>query len=207
MTQGEIETRTGWRGSAEAWLNAAYRILVERGVAYIKIGTLADDLGLSRTSFYWHFADRKALLAALIRQWEDKNTGNLVRQSGLYAETIAEAVLNVFDCWIDEELFDSRLDFAIRNWAQADPDLKSELLRTDETRIAALQAMFGRFGFDTDTADIRARTLYLTQVGYISMTTVEPRKTRLSRMPGYVEAFTGLAPTRGEFERFLSRHR
>lgn len=208
MDAADHDTRTtGWRGSADVWLAAAYETLVTRGVAHIKIGTLAAELGLSRTSFYWHFPDREALLDALVAQWQDKNTGNLVRQAELYAETIGEAVLNVFDCWISRDLFDASLDFAIRNWAQSAPALKAQVMETDATRIAALQAMFARHGLDAIEAHARARTLYLTQVGYISMATVESREDRLARMPAYVAVFTGQAPTEGEVERFYSRHR
>ncbi|SLN28705.1 TetR/AcrR family transcriptional regulator [Roseisalinus antarcticus] len=207
MTTG-AETRTaGWRGSADVWLDAAYDILVSRGVGQIKIGAMAAALGLSRTSFYWHFPDREALLDALVRRWQEKNTGNLVRQSELWAATIAEAVLNVFDCWISPELFDARLDFAIRNWAQSSPPLKQAVAATDAARLAALTAMFARHGHDPEESDVRARTLYLTQVGYISMATVEPLPDRLARMPAYVATFTGRAPTSEDVERFASRHR
>lgn len=208
MNRADQDTKaTGWRGSSEVWLAAAYDILVRRGVAHIKISTLAAELGLARTSFYWHFTDRAALLDALVAQWQDKNTGNLVRQSELYAETIGEAVLNVFDCWISHELFDASLDFAIRNWAQSAPALKAQVMTADAARIEALQSMFARHGLDTSEAHARARTMYLTQVGYISMATVESREERLSRMPAYVAVFTGQAPTTGEIERFYSRHR
>ena len=68
----------GWRGSADVWLDAAYQVLIESGVGQVKVMTLAERLGLSRTSFYWHFADREALLAGLIARWQGRNTGNLV---------------------------------------------------------------------------------------------------------------------------------
>ena len=57
---------TGWRGSQEGWLEAAYEALVESGVEAVKIQPLAKKLKLSRTSFYWFFEDREQLLAALI---------------------------------------------------------------------------------------------------------------------------------------------
>lgn len=208
MNRADQDTKaTVWRGSSEVWLAAAYDILVRRGVAHIKISTLAAELGLARTSFYWHFTDRAALFDALVAQWQDKNTGNLVRQSELYAETIGEAVLNVFDCWISQELFDASLDFAIRNWAQSAPALKAQVMTADAARIEALQSMFARHGLDTSEAHARARTMYLTQVGYSSMATVESQEERLARMPAYVAVFTGQAPTTGEIERFYSRHR
>ena len=57
---------TGWRGSRDGWLEAGYRALIEGGVDAVKIMPLARQLNLSRTSFYWFFHDREALLAALL---------------------------------------------------------------------------------------------------------------------------------------------
>ena len=72
------KTERGWRGTPDLWLDAAYQLLVEGGVEAVKVMPLAERLGLSRTSFYWHFPDREALLAGLVDRWKAKNTGNLV---------------------------------------------------------------------------------------------------------------------------------
>ena len=196
----------GWRGSAELWLDAAYQVLVESGVDQVKVGVLAERLGLSRTSFYWHFADREALLAGLIARWQAQNTAKLVAQTEAAAETISEAILNIFDCWIDATLFDSRLEFAIRTWALNDAALEATLASADATRIAALAAMFRRFRYPEDEADIRAHTVYLTQIGYISMRTTEAFLPRLARMPAYALTFTGQMPTAEEIATFRARH-
>lgn len=108
---------TGWRGSQEGWLEAAYHSLLDSGVDSVKILPLAKKLNLSRTSFYWFFKDREELLAGLVARWRDKNTGNIVKQSEAYAESLAEAMLNVFDCWLNNDLFDARFEFAVRSWA------------------------------------------------------------------------------------------
>ncbi|MGB8814830.1 MAG: TetR/AcrR family transcriptional regulator [Paracoccaceae bacterium] len=196
----------GWRGSADLWLDAAYDALLEGGVGAVKLGPLAAKLGLSRTSFYWHFADREALLAGLIARWQGRNTGNLIARTESYAETIAEAVLNVNDCWITPELFDARMEFAIRSWGQGAPPVAAALAEADLARLAALRAMFLRFNYTEAQADIRARTIYLTQIGYISMRTEEALGLRLQRIPTYVEAFTGTVATEAEVARFVARH-
>jgi len=196
----------GWRGSAELWLDAAYQVLVESGVDQVKVGVLAERLGLSRTSCYGHFADREALLAGLIARWQAQNTAKLVAQSEAPAATVSEAILNIFDCWVDASLFDSRLEFAIRTWALNDAGLEATIATADATRIAALAAMFRRFAYAADEADIRARTVYLTQIGYISMRTTEAHGPRMARMRAYALTFTGQLPTDAEIAAFLARH-
>lgn len=143
----------------------------------------------------------------MIARWRDKNTGNLIRQAEAYAESIAEATLNVFDCWLDRNLFDAKFEFAIRSWALQSEEILKEVQAADNARLAALGRMFERFGHEPVAADVRARTLYLVQIGYISMQTEEDLELRLKRIPEYVAIFTGTAPEPREMDRFLARHK
>lgn len=196
----------GWRGSAEGWLEAAYQTLLESGVDSVKIQPLAKKLNLSRTSFYWFFKDREELLDALIARWRDKNTGGIVKQSEAYAESLAEAMLNVFDCWLNKDLFDSRFEFAVRSWALQSEELLAEIHEADRQRMEALKRMFIRFGVSENSADVRARTTYLVQIGYISMQSNEDIPTRMLRIPEYIAIYTGLVPEQRELNRFFARH-
>lgn len=198
---------TGWRGSREAWLGAACKALRQSGIDAVRIMPLAKQLGLSRTSFYWFFKDRDELLAGMLGLWRDKNTGNLVRQANAYAETLVEGLLNVCDCWLDSSLFDSEFEFAVRSWALQSTAVQAEVMRADDLRLAALVALFRRFGHDAMSADVRARSVYLTQIGYISMQTSEDLALRLQRIPVYMQVFAGTPPEPREMDRFLARHR
>ena len=113
----------GRQGSRELWLAAAYESLVEAGVDAVRIQPLGKRVGLPRTSFYWFFRDREALLDL----WREKNSGNLAKQSAAYAESIAEAILNVFDCWLDPSLFDPQFEFAVRSWALQSAAVAAEI--------------------------------------------------------------------------------
>lgn len=194
------------KGSRDVWLDAAFELLLESGVDSVRILPLAKRLKLSRTSFYWFFKDREALLNALIERWREKNTQGLVRQTEAYAENIVEAMLNVFDCWLDSQLFDSPLEFAMRSWALQSAPVEREIEAADTTRIDALTRMFERYGFEPLAANVRGRTIYLTQIGYITMKTQEPLEVRMQRIPAYVEIFTGQAPGVRELKRFQARH-
>jgi AcrR family transcriptional regulator len=202
----QATTDTGWRGSQEGWLEAAYELLLESGVDSVKILPLAKRLNLSRTSFYWFFRDREELLGALVARWRDKNTGNLVKQCEAYAESLAEAMLNVFDCWLNKDLFDSQFEFAIRSWGLQSPEILAEVQAADQTRMEALTRMFMRFGYEEGPADVRARTTYLVQIGYITMQTKEELAERMKRIPEYIAIFTGQEPQQRELDRFYARH-
>jgi len=202
----QVSNDSGWRGSPEGWLEAAYELLIESGIDSVKIQPLAKKLKLSRTSFYWFFKDREELLAALVARWREKNTGALIKQTEAYAETVAEAMLNVMDCWLDKTLFDAQFEFAMRSWALQSPEILAEVQQADQARIAALDRMLLRFGYKSTSADVRARTIYLVQIGYISMQTKEELGTRMKRIADYVEIYTGTAPEQRELDRFFARH-
>ncbi|MBX8802174.1 TetR/AcrR family transcriptional regulator [Ochrobactrum sp. MR28] len=206
MTAVTGEQESGWRGSKELWLEAAYQLLVESGIDNVRILSLAKMLKLSRTSFYWFFKDREALLDALLLLWQDKNTSSLLRQALAPAASLADATLNLFDCWLDNKLFDSILEHAIRSWGVQSPAVAQALKEADTLRMEAIKLMFIRHGSEPLVADVRSRALYLTQIGYISMNTQEDTATRLLRVPSYVAIFSGALPSQQELENFQQRH-
>lgn len=197
---------TGWRGSRDGWLEAGYRALIDSGVDAVKIMPLARQLNLSRTSFYWFFADREALLAALIDGWEARTTAPLIAATRQYAETQAEAMLNVIGCFLSPD-FDARLEFAVRSWALQDARVAARVAAADAARLEALCRMLELWGHDPAEADVRARTVYLVQIGYISMQSDEDIATRLARVPTYVRIYTGDLPEPREIARFNARFR
>ena len=194
----------GWRGSPELWLDAAYEALVTGGVDAVKIMPLATALKLSRTSFYWFFKDRRQLLAALLNRWEDTTTEALIAATVAYAATETEAMLNVVSVFLSDARFDTRLELAVRSWAQQDEEVLTRLRQADTRRLAALREMLEGWGHDAADADVRARTIYLVQIGYISMRVVEGLEERLQRFPNYVEIYTGKRPTEAEMARFTA---
>ena len=179
--------------------------MIEGGIDAVKVQPLASALHISRTSFYWFFKDRAALLDALLDDWEAKNTGAFLKACNEYSETITEALLNLIVVFHDEQRFEPQLDFAIRGWAHKIHTVAERVNKTDETRLTAIRSMFETFGFDVNEADVRARTVYLTQIGYISMQVKEPEALRLSRAPRYVKTFCGTSPTKSELARFHAR--
>lgn len=206
-TQTEQSEKTGgWRGSRETWLAAARDAFLESGLDAVKIQPLANRLKLSRTSFYWFFADRGALLDALLADWEETNTGSLVQATQAYSETIAEAVLTLIGAFLDGGPFETRMDLAVRGWAHQSDAVAARVHAADAARLDAIRALFVRYGFAAGEADVRARTVYLTQIGYISMQVRETLEERMTRVPDYVVTFTGQRPTDSEMARFRARH-
>lgn len=184
------------------WLNAARDILVSRGVGEVKVLTLSEKLSVSRSSFYWYFKDHTALLDDLLAQWEAVNISGLIARCQASADTIGEAICNFFRCFIDPKLFDQRLDFAIREWSRRDDAVRERIDAADARRLEAVISMFKKHGYGDYEADCRGRIIYFMQLGYHALEVNEPMSTRMDRLRGYVESFTGRQPDPKVLEAF-----
>ena len=45
------------RLAVDDWIQAGYKVLAEEGIKSLKVGRLCTRLGVTKGSFYWHFAD------------------------------------------------------------------------------------------------------------------------------------------------------
>lgn len=192
----------------EDWLALAAQVLVEHGVSQVKVLTLGNRLGVSRSSFYWYFRSRRDLLDQLLDRWEAQNTKAVLEHAARPAGNICRAVMHLFECFIDPDQFDPRLDFAVREWARRSPDVRARLDAADEARVNAIRDVFVQHGFEPGEAFVRARIVYFMQIGYYALVENEPFETRFSSLPHYLTAFTSEQPDPAEMWEFLevARH-
>ncbi|TMV07601.1 TetR/AcrR family transcriptional regulator [Ruegeria sediminis] len=184
------------------WLNVAMDVLISDGVEQVKVLNLAERMAVSRSSFYWYFKSRQELLDALLARWQATNTAALIAQAETPADTITAAVCNVHRCVVNSGLFDTALDFAVRDWARRSGKVRRMLDQSDAHRLEALQAMFMRYGYEEVEAVTRARVLYYMQIGYDLAQLNEPVKFRLKLLPYYLLVFTGVEARAEEIEEF-----
>ncbi|MGB7241748.1 MAG: TetR/AcrR family transcriptional regulator [Sulfitobacter sp.] len=176
------------------WLNIARDVLVTDGVAEVKVLTLSGRLKVSRSSFYWYFENHAALLDALLVEWSARNTATITDHCAMPAANITQALCNFFRCFVDLRRFDAGLDFAVREWSRRDARVLARVDDADRDRIAAVTAMFERFGYDGPDADARARIVYFMQLGYHALEVREPVDARMARLTPYIRGFSGQEP-------------
>ena len=196
------------RGSAERkqlqrfdWLNRALEIFVAEGIDAVRITRLADDLGVTRGSFYWHFENREDLIEALVEFWRSKNTPALTA-SVEHAQGLDEGILQFFEICIDTHQFDPRLDLAIREWARRSSKVHQLVDDEDQIRIDSLSQFFVRCDYPMPEALIRARVLYYSQIGFYALEVKESLSTRLGFTEAYFQCFTGRDLAASEAKRF-----
>lgn len=195
------------KATKEDWLKLALETLICDGVDGVRILTLGQKLGISRSSFYWYFKSRQDLLDQLLQYWRERNTRGILAQSLLPATSVTQGVLNVFECWYDEDLFNPRLDFAVRAWANGSSEVRKVVDLADGERVDAIYAMFLRCGCPQSDALIRARILYFTQIGYYALEIDESIENRLTHLPAYLRIHAGKEPLDGEVDTFVARVR
>jgi AcrR family transcriptional regulator len=190
------------KATREDWLDLALSTLISDGVESVRVLAFAKKLDVSRSSFYWYFESRQDLLDQLLTYWRETNTGFIVERAQRPAPSIVRAVMNVFECWVDERLFDPRLDFAIRAWARKSGEVRKIIDQADEERVGVIRDMFVRHGYEQEDAFVRARVLYFMQIGYYSLELNEPMDSRLAHLRGYLRSFTGHEPSEDDVRDF-----
>jgi AcrR family transcriptional regulator len=175
----------------QAWIDAAYGVLVREGVEQVRVLSLARRLGVTRGSFYWHFKSRGQLLEDLVELWRRKNTRAVVDAVRRPAKDLPERFLHIARCWFDQSIYDPRLDIAFRDWARRDRRILGLVREADEARIAAFAQLFQAEGETERMALVRARIVYYMQMGYYIIGVREALAYRVGFFREYYEAFTG----------------
>ncbi len=160
------------------WLRVAVKLLAEEGVDSLRITKLAEVLGVTRGSFYWHFKNREELLDTLVIYWQQKNA-SLVPTVLKDMNSLNEGVVALFAAWLDPSRFEPRLDVMIRDWGRKSSKVKKIVTRADIECIEAIAHFFHKMGMSTVEAMTRARTMYFCQIGYYVLDLQESLSQRL----------------------------
>lgn len=188
------------RTTREDWLEVALETLVKEGVDQVKVLTLASKLDCARSSFYWYFKNRSELLEALIDHWANTNTRALIEAASQPADTVLYALGNLYASWVKRDKFDTKLDLAMREWARKSEKVRRALDVNEGARLEAIAAMFRRYDYPFSEADVRARIVYFTQIGYATKDDNESWELRISRGRDYLYCMTGRHPTDAEVQ-------
>jgi AcrR family transcriptional regulator len=148
--------------SAQDWLDQGLRTLAERGFTALKAEPLAKTMGVSRGSFYWHFADIGAFHAAILRHWHEVAAERII--ADVEAASREHNPLPV----LLRRTFSGRpaLERAVRSWATLDPQARSAVEAIDRRRLGYVETLFERSGVASELARCRAQIFYWTFLGF-----------------------------------------
>ena len=153
------------------WAMAALRAIAAEGVDALSVERLAASIGVTKGSFYWHFADRPALVAAATELWEEVGTKQVIEQ----LEALPDPVLRLrrlFELTFGDELM-GPTDTALASEAD-DPVIGAIVRRVTATRVAYVESVFVELGFAPVAAAHRARLVYAAYLGHFSLVSAMP---------------------------------
>ena len=175
------------RLTVEDWTAAALRALGRGGLAAVAVEPIAAELGTTKGSFYWHFANRDALLAAALRHWERTETEDVIARVGTLPAGRAR-VRALLGGAVGREYTAStgaRVELALQPTA-AHPLVAPVLERVTVRRLEYLTAQFAELGFGPDDARRRGLMAYTVYLGHAQLAHATPSAAPAD-LPAYVD--------------------
>jgi AcrR family transcriptional regulator len=146
----------------ERWIEAATEVLVNQGIDSVRVDVLAQQLQVTRGSFYWHFRDREDLLRRVLQAWREQATVLLTARLERAHPDAREQLRDVISLPIRGRAAQraARIELAIRAWARRDAMARQAVDEADGSRIAYIAQLFSALGFGVAEARFRAFALY-----------------------------------------------
>ncbi len=174
-----MDMATGKRESLTAadWTEAALDALARGGLVAVAVEPLAKALGTTKGSFYWHFADRNALLAATLELWEQRDTVRVIANLGdtQDAGTRLRHLLQLAFMSVRDESAGGAGAIELALQASAShPLVAPTLTRVTTRRVASLSGLYGELGLSKARARDRALLAYTSYLGHAQMAHATP---------------------------------
>jgi len=187
------------RLNRDAWIAGAVALLAERGVNAVKVEPLARRLGVTKGSFYWHFKNRPALLAAILSRWEEKQTDLLIRIADHPGATPAERLRMLLEMtaggFADPEFRSAEI--AIRNWSRNDADALMAVRAVDARRSVYIENFFIALGFSEAAARTRGGLFQGLLLGEALLVRDETEADRVARVGRSLNLLVGRQRSEG----------
>ena len=151
------------RLSVEDWVQGALDVLAEEGFAAVAVEPLAKRLGVTKGSFYWHFKDRNALIAAVLEEWERVETESVIQWLEKYP-TGQERVTRLLRRALDDR---ASSDHYLALAAAGHPLVEEALQRVSARRLGYLQECYAQMGVKHPKE--RAHVAYATYIGTLHL--------------------------------------
>ena len=183
------------RLSVQDWTEAALQALARGGVPAVAVEPLAKSLGATKGSFYWHFADRNALLQATLELWEHRDTDQVLagidetKHAATRLRNLVELALLSVQQGADAGA--GSIELALQSSA-THPLVAPALQRVTRRRIAALSQLYSALGLSQARARDHALLAYTAYLGHVQLAHATPEllprgrafRTHVDRMVG-----------------------
>lgn len=152
------------RTPRERWIDQGLSALAAGGVDAVRVEALAAALGVTKGGFYGYFADRAALLTAMLDRWERASVDEVLeRVDAAGGDLVEQARLAGRLSFSSDAL---PVDLAVRAWARRDPEVAERLRRVDGRRMQLLREAIGTTVSDPLEVEARALLAFCMAIGW-----------------------------------------
>lgn len=142
------------RTSSSEWIEEGLRALAAGGPDAVRVEAMARRLGVTKGSFYWHFADRQALVDEMLDAWERRAVDAVIELLEGEGGDARAKLRRLY------ELASSGggmlgVEPAIRDWARREAAVAARLRRVDNRRMEYMRSLFRAFCPDDDEVEAR----------------------------------------------------
>ncbi|MFI1394976.1 TetR/AcrR family transcriptional regulator [Streptomyces sp. NPDC020681] len=173
MKQAAAAKQGRKRLTAHDWADAALAAMGERGIAAVAVEPLAARLGTTKGSFYWHFANRDALIEAALKRWEEVSTEQII--TAMEAEPDPERRLRHLFAAATASGAEDPLEVSLLATAGHHPQVAVVVQRVTERRLGYVAHLFEELGFPPEEAHRRGLLAYTSYLGHTQLSQAVPK--------------------------------
>lgn len=157
--------------TASDWAEAALQLVAEKGLGALTVGALAGRLGVTKGSFYWHYAGRTDLLAAALGRWEQRAT-----TEAMTALASIDDPRRRLELMLEASTQPPRARSLYAALAEAadDPVVRRVLTRVASARIDYLEVCYRALGLSAEEAKSYAVLAYSAYRGLLQLAREAP---------------------------------
>ena len=148
-------------GKGDVWVEAGFKELARAGVEGVRVEVLAKNLGVTKGGFYRRFADRAALLEAMLLHWREGRAASIAQQTSLDGQAPRErlkAVIQLYSERLNPE--GMAIELAIRQWARSDESAAAAVASVDAARLKHVAELYRATGLEAEEAEAQAFLFY-----------------------------------------------
>ena len=162
-----LDAVTVIRLTASDWVDTGFAILADEGIQRVKIDRMAERLGVTKGSFYWHFRDLDDFQDALAAKWAGEMGSRYLATAGSPDQPPSTRMQNRLRVYLSRRV--RTLDREMRQWARSDERARAALEQTDRQIFTQMTSDLRELGFSDADAEWRASVLFYASIGYAAV--------------------------------------
>jgi AcrR family transcriptional regulator len=145
-----------------------FGILADGDPGALRVDRLCERLGVTKGSFYWHFADLAAYRIALVEAWGSLQDQDRQRFENMPDVEPRQRLRTMMAAVVSPQQY--ALERAMRVWAITDEIVANSVRKSDRRVLRAVYKAFVDSGFEPGEAGVRSMAFFAAGMGLLHAT-------------------------------------